>query len=107
MRRNCCGSLRPNARRSGEANGEDRYVQKCASDRCLFLLFAEEVHMFMILSVIRSSQVYFVSFFSLQLYVLTLFQSKTKSSTVCSFDLGCLVMTCPHQPFDEVALRRC
>ena len=55
MRRNCCSSLRPNARRSREANREDQHMQKSSSDRCLFLLFTEEVHMFLILSVIRSS----------------------------------------------------
>ncbi len=38
MRRNCCGSLRPNARRSGEANGEDRHVQTRVGDLWLFCL---------------------------------------------------------------------
>ena len=37
MHRNCCGSLRPNARRSGEVNGEDRHVQIGVGDRGLFL----------------------------------------------------------------------
>lgn len=44
---NCCGSLRPNARRSGEANEEDRHLQTTVGDR---LLFVEEGNMFLILS---------------------------------------------------------
>jgi len=47
---NCCGSLRPNARRSGEANEEDRHIQTRVGDRWLVLLFVEEGNMFLILS---------------------------------------------------------
>ncbi len=50
MRRNYSGSLRLNARRSGEASEEDRHIQIRVGDRSLLSLLVEEKHLFFILS---------------------------------------------------------
>lgn len=52
--RNCYGNLRPNVRRSGEGNGEDRHIQIGVGNRRLVSFFVE-VYMFLKLQEFRLS----------------------------------------------------